>query len=249
MSRRLLFSEFLENYKKTHEIIEYEFDESTFVDSHTPMRIICNKHGEFWKSPKNIMKYDCWKCSYEKRGKKFTLTTEQFIEKAKKIHGNRYDYSESIYEGTKIPLTIICDKHGRFKQTPNDHLNGKGCPVCNESHLEKKVKIILNENDIKFIYQYKPNWLGKQSIDFFLPEYNIVIECQGKQHFGYGGWYDNFDFNKLYELDTKKYNLIKEHNIKIIYVSEEKYLNTNIEIYKDNLITIDNLIKCIHKNK
>lgn len=245
----MTYDEFLSKYKEIHKELKYEFDESTFVDSHTPMRVICPKHGEFWKSPRNILKYDCWKCSYEKRGHKNLLTTKEFIEKAIKIHGNKYNYSESIYGGTKKPIKIICPKHGEFYQTPNDHLNGKGCPICNESHLEKAVKKILDENNIEYIFQYKTKWLGKQSIDFFLPQYNIAIECQGKQHFGLGGWSNNFDFNKLYELDSKKYHLIIEHGFKIIYVSYEKYINNDKEIYKENLITIKNLLKCIQKKK
>ena len=89
----MTYDEFLKKYKEIHNDINYEFDESTFVDSHTPMRVICKKHGEFWKSPRNILKYDCWQCSYEKRGNKNLLTTEKFIEKAKKIHGDKYIYS------------------------------------------------------------------------------------------------------------------------------------------------------------
>lgn len=249
MSKRMTYEEFIKKYKEIHGEIKYEFNKSTFIDSHTPMKIICPKHGEFWKSPKNILKYDCWKCSYEKRSNKNLLTTEEFINRAKKIHGDKYNYSESIYNGTKTPIKIICPKHGEFMQTPNDHLSGKGCQLCNESHLEKAVKKILEENNIEFIYQYKIKWLGKQSIDFFLPQYNIAIECQGKQHFGFGGWTNDFDFDKLYELDCKKYNLITEHNIKIIYVSEKKYINTNKEIYKEKIITTKNLIECIHKSK
>ncbi len=249
MSKRMTYDEFLKKYKEVHNDINYDFDESTFVDSHTPMRVICKKHGEFWKSPRNILKYDCWQCSYEKRGNKNLLTTEKFIEKAKKIHGDKYIYSESIYNGTKVPIKIICPKHGEFMQTPNDHLNGKGCQLCNESHLEKEVKKLLDEHNIEYEYQYKTKWLGKQSIDFFLPQYNIAIECQGKQHFGFGGWTNNYDFDKLYELDCKKYNLVIKHNIKIIYVSEQKYINSNKEIYKKNLTTIKNLLECIQENK
>lgn len=245
----MTYDEFLCKYREKHGELKYDFDESTFVDSHTPMRVICRKHGEFWKAPKNILKYDCLKCSYEKRGKNSLLTTEEFVKRAKIVHNDKYIYSESIYNGTKTPVKIICPKHGGFMQSPNDHLSGRGCPICNESHLEKEVKKILKANNIDYIYQYKAEWLGKQSLDFYLPYYNIAVECQGKQHFGLGGWVNSFDFNNLYDLDCKKYNLLIEHNIKIIYVSEEKYLNTDKEIYKGNLIPIKDLLKCIQKNK
>ena len=58
------------------------------------------------------------------------LTTEEFIEKARKIHGDKYDYSKVDYKNNKTKITIICSKHGEFQQTPSDHLFGAGCPKC-----------------------------------------------------------------------------------------------------------------------
>ncbi len=58
------------------------------------------------------------------------LTTEEFIEKAKAVHGDRYDYSQVEYEGSKKPITIACLEHGLFNQIPNAHLNDQGCPDC-----------------------------------------------------------------------------------------------------------------------
>lgn len=62
------------------------------------------------------------------------LTTEDFIKKAKEIHGNKYDYSQVNYSNNSTPITIICPEHGPFQQKPNVHLNGHGCPAC------KKIK-------------------------------------------------------------------------------------------------------------
>ena len=200
----MTFQEFIKKYIEIHGELKYEFDETTFVNSHTPMKAICKKHGEFWKTPKNLLKYDCWDCSYELRAKNNTLTTIAFIEKAKKVHGEKYIYSESIYSGAKIPLIIKCPDHGEFKQTPNDHLNGKGCPVCKESHLERDVKLLLNKHNVTYEWQFKSEWLGRQSLDFYLPEYNLAIECQGKQHFGVGGWGNDYDFNYVINSDIKK---------------------------------------------
>lgn len=57
--------------------------------------------------------------------------TEKFIEKAKIIHGSRYDYSFVEYVNAKTKVTIICKAHGAFQQTPDKHVNGRcGCPVC-----------------------------------------------------------------------------------------------------------------------
>ena len=247
MSARKTYEEFVKDYLDKWGEMKYEFDESTYVDMHTPMRFICPEHGEFWRIPKNMMYYECRKCSYIKRGYNSKLTTDEFINKANIVHNWKYDYSESIYTGTKNEIKIICPKHGEFWQKPNYHLSGRGCPKCNESHLEREVKKILNEIGIEFIYQYRTDWLEKQSLDFFIPNHNIGIECQGKQHFGFGGWSNDFNFNNLYILDEKKYNLCINNDIKMIYVinnSDINKVNNNI-CYKNNIILLKNLKKCI----
>lgn len=253
MSRKKTFNEFIEEAKRRHPDSHYEYDESTYINTHTPMRIICPKHGEFWVTPKSHLLYECKSCSYEKRGRNYMMTTEEFIKKAYNRHyGNKYDYSKTIYKGTKIPICIICSKHGEFWQTPNDHLSGKGCPKCNESQLEKKVRKFLVKNNINYIPQYKVKWLGRQSLDFYLPDYNLGIECQGKQHFGIGGWTDNFDFNKIYQCDEKKYKLCEKNKINLIYIVDNKdksYIKEDI-IYKDKIYTdFNDILLCIHKKK
>jgi hypothetical protein len=54
------------------------------------------------------------------------LTTEEFIEKARLKHGDKYDYSKVDYQGSKVKVCIICPKHGEFWQRPNDILSGMG---------------------------------------------------------------------------------------------------------------------------
>ena len=61
-------------------------------------------------------------------GKK--LTKEQFIEKARKIHGDKYDYSLVEYKTNKGKIKIICPDHGIFEQRVNNHLQKTGCPFC-----------------------------------------------------------------------------------------------------------------------
>ena len=110
MSKRMTYDEFLKKYKEVHNDINYEFDESTFVDSHTPMII-----WRILETP-NILKYDCWQCSYEKGEIKNLLTTEKFIEKTKK-HGDKYISSESIYNG-KGPIKNYMPQTWRIYADP-----------------------------------------------------------------------------------------------------------------------------------
>jgi hypothetical protein len=61
---------------------------------------------------------------------KVKSTTAKFIEKARLVHDNMYDYSKVNYQGSKVKIIIICKIHGEFTQTPANHLNGNGCPKC-----------------------------------------------------------------------------------------------------------------------
>lgn len=100
----------------------------------------------------------------------------------------------------------------------------RGCPKCKQSHLENDIKQFLLSNKIVFEEQKRFDWLGYQSIDFFIPSKNIGIECQGRQHFEQGWWTDDTcklqeDLEKIYYLDQKKKKLCEEHNISLIYFS------------------------------
>ena len=73
------------------------------------------------------------------------LTTEQFIEKAIKVHSDRYDYSKVVYINSKTNVTIICPEHGEFEQQPADHLRGHSCSKCGS----KDVNVLTKEEFIQ----------------------------------------------------------------------------------------------------
>lgn len=66
------------------------------------------------------------------------MTTEEFIQKAKAVHGNKYDYSKAEYVGNKEKICIICPDHGEFWQTPYKHLHGQGCSRCRYVSISKR---------------------------------------------------------------------------------------------------------------
>lgn len=67
-----------------------------------------------------------------------TLTKEQFTKKANEIHNSKYSYEKTIYVNMRKPITIICKKHGEFKQSPMNHLKTEGCPKCGYEGRHKK---------------------------------------------------------------------------------------------------------------
>jgi len=114
-------------------------------------------------------------------------TTEEFIERARKIHGDKYDYSLVEYKNAKTKIKIICSIHGVFEQIPDNHLRKKyGCPFCRESQGEKEIAKILTEMNISFERQKKfEDCKNKLPLpfDFYIPSLNLLIEYQGIQHF------------------------------------------------------------------
>lgn len=118
---------------------------------------------------------------------------------------------------------------------------GRGCPHCKNSLLENEVRNFLDKEGIKYIAQKRAKWLGKQSLDFYLPEFGTIIECQGKQHFVPSQYFGGEErFKKTVILDRTKRKLCEERNLKILYYTHCKY-NYDYELITD-LETLKNKI-------
>jgi len=152
--------------------------------------------------------------------KKYSL--EGFIEKCKKVHGDLYDYSKVIYQSVTEKIVIICKKHGEFNQLAEDHLKGIGCPICNTSKGEQKIKEYLDSKYIMFIHQKKFDdciYKNKLPFDFYLLDSNICIEYDGEQHFkaveSWGGEKE-FELRKIKDNIKTKYCL--DNGIKLVRI-------------------------------
>ena len=147
---------------------------------------------------------------------------KNIINKAKKIHGDLYDYSLiNNYENMVKKEKIICKKHGVFYQSMGQHIYSKhGCPKCRESKGEKKIRLYLEEKKILYISQKKfKECKNKRELpfDFYLPELNICIEYDGEQHyksFEYFGGEEKFLQTLLN--DIIKTEFCDNNNIKLI---------------------------------
>ena len=260
---KLTTEEFIEKARKIHGD-KYDYSNVNYIDAHTKVHIICPEHGEFWQTPHNHLNgKKCKKCGSNEiwniRGR---ITTEEFIEKARKIHGDKYDYSKAEYVNERTPVCIICNKkykktdtnHGEFYQTPIAHLSGNGCPKCRNSQLENKIYSLFYFNKIKFQKEKTFEWLKNRQnlyLDFYLPDYNIAIECQGIQHFiplkrgKMTAEKAEKKFENIRQNDLLKQKLCQEHNIKIVYFTNktifEKWNNNifeNIHYDENNLLKI-----------
>ena len=221
--------EFIERARKVHGD-KYDYSKVEYINNRTPITIICPKHGEFQQPPDgHLQGQGCKRCYYERLSASKLLTTEEFIKRAKEIHGDRYIYDVTEYKGMKEDVYIRCPIHGVFKQNANNHLHGEGCSKCNpntKSKLEDEIKRILS--NVEYIQQkefkFLNNGKGKLKIDFYLPQYSIAIECQGRQHFEPVKHFNGEEgFKKCQDRDIRKKQLCEEHGIKLYYFSHEKY--------------------------
>lgn len=133
---------------------KYSYKRVVYKDAKTPVIITCNKHGDFIATPNAFLTEHtgCTTCTGSR------LTTPAFIARAKAIHGNKYDYSRARVAGYHGVVTITCPDHGDFEQTPNNHLQGKGCSKCigrivsdTQSFVDQATKIHCDKYDYSLV--------------------------------------------------------------------------------------------------
>ena len=234
-NRRSSKSDFIKKANEVHGD-KYDYTKVEYIDALTKVCIICPEHGEFWQEASSHMKgCGCPKCS----GMARRLSQDEFIKKANEVHGDKYDYSKVDYVNSVTKVCIICKEHGKFLQNPSNHAQGQGCPKCNLSHLERDVMNYLDEVGITYDYQKRFDWLGRQSLDFYLPDYNVGIECQGRQHFFPVEYFGGKEgLNECKKLDKHKFKKCQKNGIKVLY-----YSNLGIEYPYDVFEDLDLLFK------
>jgi len=105
---------------------KYNYSKAIYVGSKYKITITCDTHGEFEQVASHHLRGGCCpKCAYNSLS-----TTKEFINRANKIHNDEFDYSKTIYTGSKYKVIITCQEHGDFLQTPNNHLAGNKCRKC-----------------------------------------------------------------------------------------------------------------------
>lgn len=122
--------EWIKKAQKVHGT-QYDYSDVVYKHNKSKIQIICKKHGPFYQTPSNhLTGYGCNTCARELVAKGHTHTKEQFIAKAKEVHGEKYNYDKVDYINARQHVCIICPYHGSFLQSPDAHSGGSGCPKC-----------------------------------------------------------------------------------------------------------------------
>lgn len=148
MSLKKTTEQFVKEASAVHKE-KYDYSKTSYKTAVKKVTITCPIHGDFeQRANSHLNGNGCKKCGIEKAHKSTTMSTETFIERSKKRHGNKYDYSKTAYRSTKEKVTIICPKHEEFDVLPSVHLRGSNCPKCasgNRVHSSTKDNILFTE--------------------------------------------------------------------------------------------------------
>ena len=171
-------------------------------------------------------------------GKKYS--TEKFIEKAKQVHGDKYDYSKVIYNGAMEKVCIACPIHGEFWMTPSTHLRGSGCPYCSLSKGEEKIEKFLCEHGVCHERQYEIHYKtlffqqNKIKVDFYIPSQNTFIEYNGQQHYNpIEKWGGQEELEKQQARDMALRQYCEERNIRLIEIPYTEFNNIDNILVKE----------------
>lgn len=217
----------------------YTYERTEFFNTTQPITVTCPKHGDFTISPNNHLysEQGCPACGSISRGHrkdpkaagrivadgKIASHALKFEEEARKVHGDAYDYSKSVYRGRKQLVEIVCPKHGSFHQRAEHHLyRAQGCPECShhrskgESAIVEFVSIFTKPlvRDRKTIAPYE--------LDIYIPEHNLAIEYCGEYWHGTKSEEDERQ-NKNRHYD--KFKACEAKGIRLLTVYESEWLD------------------------
>lgn len=202
-----------------------------YAGAKTKIKIECPVHGIFIQSPdKHLQGNGCPNCAG-----KIKKTTEQFIKEANFIHNKKYTYPEK-YINARTYIKIICPKHGFFKQIPDVHISGHGCPRCSTNVSKSEINWLnylgIPDNNEHRSVRLK---IGKFYIkpDGFDPKTNTIYEFYGDYFHGNPNKYPPDMINhknkktmgELYNNTLKRQKLIKEAGYNLIFIWESEWNN------------------------
>ena len=208
------------NNKFDYSLVEYK-------NNKTNVKIICPEHGVFEQSPEVHLKgkYGCPKCVFDIQKNEKADSVDDFIDKSRFIHGDKYDYSLVNYVNAKSLVKIICPKHGEFDQLPDNHIRKSyGCSKCSSCGISRPENDLINfiksiESNVESSVN---NIIPPKDIDIYIPSKKIGFEFDGLY------WHSELHKDKNYHLN--KTNGCESKDVRLIHVFEDEWL------YKQDIV-------------
>ncbi len=238
IKRRLSMSSFITRANDRHGIGKYDYSKTVYINSRTKVTITCHQHGDFEQMPdQHLLGRGCKHCSKESNAKNRIYSNDEFIEKAKLVHGESlYNYDCTQYKGSRDMVRIKCKEHGEFAQKAYTHLLGRGCPecgsqltgwsrtgfrdICNKNKNGNGLLYVINcFNDNESFYKIgitsldiKTRFRTKRRMPYQYKEVAVIIESG----------------ERIFNLERKLHRLLKtfQYQPKIPFQGESECLST-----------------------
>lgn len=208
---------FIEKAREVHGGV-YSYEQVSYERSSRPVTIVCPSHGPFQQTPNNhLLGNGCPQCGSLRGGQALALTTFDFVQQAREVHGDLYDYSLVKYERSGDKVGITCHVHGTFYQSPEKHLAGQGCPKCAKtgpSSGQEEVAEFLNGHTTTVLEIPMPGELSR--VDIILPEHALAVEYHGLI------WHSS-KFLDDPRKDFKKHKRLEDLGIRTIHIYEDEW--------------------------
>lgn len=218
---------FLFDAKVIHKGI-YDYSEVEYKRSHILVRIKCTRCDQIFmqKPDKHLQGHGCEACGRKDRDNALRKTMNQFMKEALIIHENNYTYDQSEYINLKTFIKIFCVKCNlTFEQRPSSHLAGHGCPY----HMYKTQARVFKHIQTLYpgsLYEYRFPNLPNRRFDIFIPEVQVVVEIDGRQHFEQiKNWGNPEDTHRI---DRDKMDFLLCNGITVIRLYQP-------DVYKDSI--------------
>lgn len=221
----------------------WDYSETLYVNSSTPVTILCNEHGRFSQVPTSHLRgsIGCVEC----QGR--VTSTEDFIRESMEIFGkDRWDYSNTIYTGSREHVEINCTQHGEFYQVPTSHLRGAiGCTSCaaiNSSKGEKELFEFIESIGVSVTTNRRDILPNRLELDIYLPEHKIAFEYNGLYYHSENFLPNNYHYNKT--------QMCSDLGIRLIHVWEDQWENSKdiVQEHIKRLLGVSNRHKVSARN-
>lgn len=176
MFKSITQEEAISRFKNKHGDF-YDYSLVEYKGTSVKVKIICPIHDIFECTPNNHTRgKGCPKCGIIKNSKSRSKTTEQFIKESIEVNGDEYDYSLVEYTNDKNKVTVICKKHDKFLVTPNNHLRGKGCPICRYDKISNSLTLSQDEVISRF-KEIHGNKYDYSLVNYVKATESVKIKC------------------------------------------------------------------------
>lgn len=196
----------------------YDYGAVAFDRSTDSVTIGCPVHGPFRQRVSNhLAGRGCQRCAHKTVGSANAIDQSGFLARAVQVHGERYDYHGVRYSKSRDKVSIRCPEHGLFEQCPNNHLMGKGCPVCgcSQSAAEDEIERLIQAEGYATARRSR-DVISPREIDILVPAAGLGIEYCGLRWHGVAHGRD-----KNYHVG--KYLAAKEQGIALLTVFSDEW--------------------------